>query len=66
MRCSVTAGKHINSTRAIARQLLGKRVPVATDTHAMVEVLWTIIMDMMFSMWFGPKYYKQSQSNSGD
>jgi hypothetical protein len=38
MRCLVTAGKHVN-TRAIARQLLGKRVPAATDTHTTVEVL---------------------------
>jgi S-adenosylmethionine:tRNA-ribosyltransferase-isomerase (queuine synthetase) len=34
MRCLVTAGKHVNNTRAIARQLHGKRVPAAT-----VEVL---------------------------
>jgi hypothetical protein len=33
-RCLITAGKHVNNTRAIARQLLGKRVPAAT-----VEVL---------------------------
>jgi hypothetical protein len=39
MRCLLTAGKHVNNTRAIARQLLGKRVPAATDTHATVEVL---------------------------
>jgi hypothetical protein len=32
-------GKHVNDTRAIARQLLGKRVPAATDTYATVEVL---------------------------
>jgi hypothetical protein len=32
MSCLVTAGKHVNNTRAIARQLLGKRVPAATDT----------------------------------
>jgi hypothetical protein len=37
--CLVTAGKHVNFTRAIARQLLGKWVPAATDTHATVEVL---------------------------
>jgi hypothetical protein len=35
----VTAGKHFNSIRAIAGQLLSKRVPVATDTHATVGVL---------------------------
>jgi hypothetical protein len=32
--CLAMAGKHINNTRAIARQLIGKRVPAAT-----VEVL---------------------------
>jgi hypothetical protein len=35
----VTAGKHFNNTGAIARQLLGKWVLAATDTHATVEVL---------------------------
>jgi hypothetical protein len=39
MRCLVTVGKHVNNTLAIARQLLGKRVPSATDTHATFEVL---------------------------
>jgi hypothetical protein len=39
MRCLVTAGKNVNNTRAIDRQLLGKRVPAATETHATVEVL---------------------------
>jgi hypothetical protein len=39
LRCLVTAGKHVNNTQAIARQLLGERVPAATDTHATVEVL---------------------------
>jgi hypothetical protein len=39
MRCLVTAGKHVNNTRAIARELLGKRVPAATDMHTTVEVL---------------------------
>jgi hypothetical protein len=38
-RCLVTAGKHGNNTRAIARQLLGKRVPEAMDENATVEVL---------------------------
>jgi hypothetical protein len=37
--CLVTAVKRISNTRAIARQLLGKRVPEATDTQATVEVL---------------------------
>jgi hypothetical protein len=32
--CLITAGKHVNNIRSIARQLLGKRVPAAT-----VEVL---------------------------
>jgi hypothetical protein len=40
MRCLVTAGKHVNNTRAIARQLLGKRVSATKDTHATVEVLF--------------------------
>jgi hypothetical protein len=40
MRCLVTVGKHVNNVRAIARQLLGKRVPAATDTNATVEVLF--------------------------
>jgi hypothetical protein len=35
----VTVGKHVNNTRTIARQLLGKRFPAATATHATVEVL---------------------------
>jgi hypothetical protein len=39
MRCLVTAGKHVNNTRAIAWQLLGKRVPAAMGTHATVEIL---------------------------
>jgi hypothetical protein len=55
-RSLVTAGKHVDNSRAIARQLLGKRVPVSTDTHAAVDV---------FSMWFVPKCYKQDQLSSG-
>jgi hypothetical protein len=39
MRCLVTAGKHVSNTRVIARQMLGKRVLAATDSHATVEVL---------------------------
>jgi hypothetical protein len=31
--------KRVNNTWAIARQLLGKGVPVATNTHVTVEVL---------------------------
>jgi hypothetical protein len=36
MRCLVTAGKHINNTRIIARQMLGERIPASADTHATV------------------------------
>jgi hypothetical protein len=39
MHCLVTAGKHINNTWAITRQLIGKRVPAATNTCATVKVL---------------------------
>jgi hypothetical protein len=39
MRCLVTVVKHVNNIQAIARHLLEKRVSVATDTHAMTEVL---------------------------
>jgi hypothetical protein len=39
MRCLVTASKHVNNTRSIIRQLLGKQVPAAMDMHAMVDVL---------------------------
>jgi hypothetical protein len=38
MRFLVTAGKHVSNTRAIARQLLGKRVSAANHMHATVEV----------------------------
>jgi hypothetical protein len=33
------ACKHVNNTWAVARQLLSKPVFVATDMHAVVEVL---------------------------
>lgn len=36
MHCLEMAGKHVNSTWAITRQLLGKWVPTATDMHAML------------------------------
>jgi hypothetical protein len=39
MLCLVMAGKHINSTWAIIRQLLCKWVPMATDMPSMVDVL---------------------------
>jgi hypothetical protein len=32
-------GKHVNNTGAIARQLLAKRFPTATDTHATIVLL---------------------------
>jgi hypothetical protein len=35
----VTAGKHVNNTWAITRQLLGKWVPAATDILVTVKVL---------------------------
>jgi hypothetical protein len=44
--CLVTAGKHINNTRAIDRQLLGKRVPATKDTR----YFWSITIEMVFSM----------------
>jgi hypothetical protein len=39
MRCLVTASKHVNYTRAVTRQLLGKQVLAAMDMHATVELL---------------------------
>jgi hypothetical protein len=33
------ANKHINNTQANPRQLFGKWIPRAMDTHAMTEVL---------------------------
>jgi hypothetical protein len=39
MRSLVTAGKHDNNTRAIARQLLSKWVPATMSMHAAVKVL---------------------------
>jgi hypothetical protein len=49
MRCLVTAGKHVDNTRAIARQVPDKRVPAATDTHATVVVLLDYNNEKMFS-----------------
>jgi hypothetical protein len=51
------AGKHVNNTRAITRQLIGKRVPAETNKH--------VTMETVFSMWFAPKCNKKSQSSSG-
>jgi hypothetical protein len=65
MRCLVKAGKHVSNTRAITRQLLGKRGPAATDTYATVEVFLDYKMETVFSMWLVPKCYMQSQSSSG-
>jgi hypothetical protein len=39
MHCLVTASKHVNITRAIARQLLSKRVPMAVVMNATGKVL---------------------------
>jgi hypothetical protein len=39
MRCLVTAGKHVNNTLAIGRQILGEQVPAATIKRETVEVL---------------------------
>jgi hypothetical protein len=39
MRCLVTAGKHVNSTRFIARQLVIKWFPTAMAMDTTVEVL---------------------------
>jgi hypothetical protein len=35
----VTAGKQVNNTWANTKQLLGKCVPAAKDTHATIDVL---------------------------
>jgi hypothetical protein len=37
MHSFVTVGKHVNNTRAIARRLLSKEVPEATNTHKKME-----------------------------
>jgi hypothetical protein len=39
--------------------VLGKRVPVATDTHAIIEALLDYNNGKVFSMWFVPRCYKQ-------
>jgi hypothetical protein len=66
MRCWVTTDKHVSNARAIARQLLGKGVQAAADTHATVEVLLDYKNGNGVFMWFLPKYYKQGQWSSGD
>jgi hypothetical protein len=38
MHCLVSADKHISSTWAVTRQLLGKQVPTAMDMHATAKV----------------------------
>jgi hypothetical protein len=54
IRCLITAGKYVNSTRDIARQLLGKQVPAATNTH--------IIMEIVFSTRSVPICYNRDKS----
>jgi hypothetical protein len=39
MHCLLRASKHVKNTQAIAGQQLDKRIPMATDAHATVEVL---------------------------
>jgi hypothetical protein len=65
MRCLVTAGKQVNNTRAIARQLLGKRVPRQRICMQRPRYCWTVTMETMFSVYFVPKCYQQGQSSSG-
>jgi hypothetical protein len=65
MCCLATAGKHVNNTKAIARQLLGKRVSAATDMHATVNVLLDYNNGNGVFMWFVLKYYKQGEPSSG-
>jgi hypothetical protein len=64
MHCLVTTNKHINNTQAIARQLLGKRVLTAMDTHAVVEVLLDYNNGNHVSYVVHAKCYKQGQSSS--
>jgi hypothetical protein len=56
MRYLVTAGKHVNNTRAIARE----RIRMQRSRYC-----WTITKETVFSMSFVPKCYKQGQSSSG-
>jgi hypothetical protein len=65
MRCLVTAGKHVNNTRAIARQLLGKQSPQQRIRMQQSRYCWTITVETVFSVWFVLKCYKQCQSSSG-
>jgi hypothetical protein len=65
MRCLVTARKHVNNTWAVARQLLGKRVPSATDAHATVEVMLDYKNgNGVFYVARAEMLYKQGQSSS--
>jgi hypothetical protein len=51
---------------SIARQLLGKRVPVEKDTYTTVEVVLGYDNNGKgVSMWFVQKCYKKVQSSSG-
>jgi hypothetical protein len=64
MRYLVIAGKHVNSTQAVSRQLLSKQIPAATDAHATVEVLLDYNNGDLLSVRFVPKCYKQKQQVS--
>jgi hypothetical protein len=44
---------------------LGKWVPARVDMHAMLKVVLDYKMEVLFSVWFMPKCYKQGQSSSG-
>jgi hypothetical protein len=63
MRCLVTAGKHVNNTRAIARHLHDE-FPRQRKRLQRPRYCWTITMETVFPMWFVPKCNKQSQSSS--
>jgi hypothetical protein len=65
VRCFVTAYKHVNNIRPIARQLLGKRVPAATDTHMTIEVLLDYNSGNGFFCVVRAKCYKQVQLSFG-
>jgi hypothetical protein len=48
---------NVNNTLTTTRQLLGKRVPAATGTHAKVDVLLDYSYGNGVLMWFVPEYY---------
>jgi hypothetical protein len=44
-----TAGKHVNNTLAIARQLLPKQVPSTTNTYVTMEsVFYAVRAEMLY------------------